>query len=207
MYQTVLDVQYESLLLLVQQVRIHDLVPEVNASLGIWLDTLGVHHFPKAFKNWNAKKEVVLFAASNHWSHLCKCLNEIQFFAPGKDLTLLFLRQSQVLQYRYNPTNAIIPNRNFNLVHRTKALILHPALDSTPFLASSTMGKPRNALCVHPHMGYNWRPFITTPTWMVALHKKCCCLSRSSFPSYVRSSGYRTLLIVSARCFARIACT
>ena len=44
-------------------------------------------------------------------------------------------------------------------------------------------------------------------TWSVALTKKCCCLRRSSLPSYVRSSGYSTLEIVSARCFAKIACT
>ncbi len=42
--------------------------------------------------------------------------------------------------------------------------------------------------------------------WMVAETKKCCCLRRSSLPSYVRSSGYSTLLSVSARCFDRMAC-
>ena len=46
----------------------------------------------------------------------------------------------------------------------------------------------------------------TQGTWMVADTKKCCCLSRSSLPSYVLSSGYKTLLSVSALCLARMAC-
>ena len=44
-------------------------------------------------------------------------------------------------------------------------------------------------------------------TWIVAETKKYCCLRRSSLPSYVRSSGYNTLLSVSARCLDRIAYT